>query len=475
MTVDRLPDYPAAVSPPALDMWLSGTVAADVAVAAHATPDALASRKVRRLSQLLASAKLNSPLYRRLLEGRDPARLRLEDLPVMHKADLMRSFDEWVADPGIRLEALRRFVADPARIADAFQGRYVVWESSGSSGEPGIFVQDDLSMAVSDALEMLRRPVLRPLKRMLDPWGLGDRIAFVGATDGHFASIVSIERLRRLNPTLGNHLLSVSFLQPVEEIDAALNAFGPTVIATYPSAAVLLAEERMDGRLRSSPLEVWTGGEDLSEAKREFVKHAFGCPVAHSYGASEFLSLASECERGHLHLNSDWAILEAVDAQGLAVAPGGVSATTLLTNLANHVQPLIRYDLGDRIRMHARPCACGSCLPVIEVQGRSEDTLHLGRAGQGSISVLPLALSTMLEEEAGLYDFQIVQEGPCELLLRTGLCGTEGDLALRRARRVLGKFLEAQGAAGVHIRCRGGEAGRAGRSGKVPRVVQAWR
>ncbi|MGO4392397.1 phenylacetate--CoA ligase family protein [Variovorax sp. M-6] len=463
----------APIPPPPLDLWLSGTVAVDVALALHAPAAAIAARQARRLGELLASARQHSALYRRLLEGRDPSDLRLEDLPVAHKAELMRRFDEWVTDPCLRLEELRRFVADRRRIAEPFQGRYVVWESSGSSGEPGIFVQDAAAMAVYDALESLRRPVLRPLQRLLDPWGLGERIAFVGATDGHFASTVSIERLRRLNPALSSRLRGISFLQPAAGMVAELNALAPTVIATYPSAAVLLAEERLAGRLRSSPQEVWTGGEDMSAAKREFMRRAFDCPVASSYGASEFLSLASECEHGHLHLNSDWVILEPVDAQGRAAAPGEAGATTLLTNLANHVQPLIRYDMGDRVTVQARACVCGSCLPVIEVEGRSEETLHLGRAGAGSVSVLPLALSTKLEEDAGLFDFQLVQEGPCELLLRTGLCGTEAELALRRAQRVLGEFLESQGAVDVQVRCRSGEPGRAGRSGKVLRVVAA--
>jgi len=458
--------------PPPLDAWLSGTVAVEVAMASHATSDALASRRAERLSRLLASAMQHSPLYGRVLRGcGDPDQLRLEDLPVMHKTDLMKSFDDWVADPGLRLEALRRFVADRARIAEPFAERYVVWESSGSSGESGIFVQDAMAMAVYDALEALRRPVLRPLQRLLDPWGLADRIAFVGAIGGHFASTVSIERLRRLNPALSGRLRGISFLQPLRDIVAELNAFAPTILATYPSAAALLAEERMDGRLRTSPREVWVGGEDLSAAKREFVQDAFGCPVTSSYGASEFLSLASECNRGHLHLNSDWVILETVDAQGRAVAPGEAGVTTLLTNLANHVQPLIRYDLGDRVTVHAHACACGSSLPVIEVQGRCDDTLRLGREGAGSVRMLPLALSTMLEEDAGLFDFQLVQEGPCELLLRTGLRGVEADLALQRAHQVLGAFLESQGAVGVKIRCRSGEAGRVGRSGKVQRVV----
>jgi len=142
------------------------------------------------------------------------------------------------------------------------------------------------------------------------------------------------------------------------------------------------------------------------------------CPVTNSYGASEFLSLASECVHGHLHLNSDWVILESVDDQGREVPSGEAGVTTLLANLASHVQPLIRYDLGDRARRHAGVCSCGSHLPVIDVQGRCDDTLRLGRPQGRFVSVLPLALSTVLEDDAGLFDFQLVQQGPCELLLR---------------------------------------------------------
>ena len=462
------------MSPPPvrpMDAWPAGGTALDVALAAHAGAQALAQRQVTRLAALLEAAASRSPLYGRVLAGRDPASVPLSALPPMRKAELMARFDEWVADPRLRLPALRRFTADRRRIGQSFDERYVVWESSGSSGEPGIFVQDAQAMAVYDALEALRRPVLRPLQRLVDPWGMGERVAFVGAIDGHFASTVSIERLRRIYPALATRLHSVSFLQPVAQIVAQLDAIRPTVIATYPSAAVLLAEERSAGRLQHAPLELWTGGEELSETQRRFLERALGCPVANAYGASEFLALASECSQGHLHLNSDWAILEAVDAKGHAVPPGRPGATTLLTNLANHVQPLIRYDLGDRVTLHAHTCGCGSALPMIEVQGRCDDTLVLTRAGAPAVRVLPLALSTVLEEEAALFDFQLLQHAGDELLLRTGLVGSAAELALRRGRRALGAFLAAQGVPEVHIRCESGHPARRGRSGKIQRVV----
>ena len=457
---------------PPYDPWLTGSVSFDVSVATRAGPAALAERRRRRLAALLQRAHERSPRYRRLLAGRDLARLRLQDLPIAHKRELMDDFEHWVGDPALDLGELERFCAEPKRIADPFHDRYVVWESSGSSGEPAIFVQDAAAMAVYDALEALRRPGPRAAQRWLDPLGLNERTVFLGAVGGHFASNVSVERLRRLNPLLARRLHAVSFLQPLAELRQALERHAPTVLATYPSAAVLLAEEKLAGRLRIAPKEIWTGGETLTEAMRRHVHEAFGCTVVNSYGASEFLAIASECNEGRMHLNSDWVVLEAVDEDGRPVERGTVGARTLLTNLANHVQPIIRYDLGDRLRFEVEGCRCGSHLPVIDVEGRADDTLKLAARASQRRSVLPLALSTVLEE-AGLFDFQLVQRGPAELELRTGQTGRSAEAALRRGRNALAAFLDSQGAGGVDIRCQQGEPLSCGRSGKIRRVIKA--
>ncbi|MGZ8261108.1 MAG: phenylacetate--CoA ligase family protein [Caldimonas sp.] len=476
MPTTRAPMVAAAVHTvqPPFDPWRSTTVAADVAMARHASDAALAERRQRRLAALISSAIDGSALYRSLLRGAGPD-TGLQDMPIVRKAELMLRFDEWCTDPAIRIDALHRFVADPANIARPFLDRYVVWESSGSTGQPGLFVQDAAAMAVYDALEALRKPDLAPLGRLLDPWGLAERIVFVGAVGGHFASTVSIERLRLLNPLLARQISSVSFLQPLERLVAEVQERRPTVLTTYPSVAVLLADESLAGRLSISPREVWTGGETLSAAMRLHIQDAFGCRVVNSYGASEFLSLACECSRGSLHLNTDWVVLEPVDADGRAVPAGSVGTTTLLTNLANHVQPLIRYDIGDQVSLRTGSCACGSALPVIAVSGRSDDTLRLdGRAG-GAIDVLPLALSTVLEDRAGLFDFQLDQNDRGELTLSTAQHGAEATGLLQRAQGELAAFLHELGAADARIRCCTGRPPRRGRSGKLQRIIASAR
>jgi phenylacetate-CoA ligase len=451
------------------DLWRSGAVALDVLAAAQGTREDLARRQERRLRTLLEAAAA-SPLYRERL-GRRGAETTFAQLEPVTKGELMERFDDWVTDPALRLAALREFIADPAAIGRDFAGRYVVWESSGSSGELGVFVQDAQSMMVYDALEALRRPARGGWQRWLDGWYLGERFAFVGATGGHFASTVSVQRLRRLNPGMANRLRGFSFLQSTPALVEELNRYEPTIVATYPTAALLLAEESAAGRLHLSLRELWTGGEGLSAGMRSVIEREFGCVVNNSYGASEFLALAAPCRLGALHLNSDWAILEPVDEKMRPLPPGEQGCTTLLTNLANHAQPVIRYDLGDRVRLRCERCACGSPMPVIEVEGRADDMLVLRDDAGHTARLLPLALSTVLEDDAGVFDFQIVQRGDRALQLTVG--GGASATTVQHARAALGAYLRCQGLSKVRIEACRRAAGVRGRSGKVQRVVAA--
>lgn len=446
-------------------------VGADVMAAGFGGIGGLRLRQQQRIDQLLAFAAGASAYYRRRLDPAARSAPSLARFPIVRKGELMAEFDDWVTDPAVTLPAALAYMADPARIGEAFLGRYTLWQSSGSSGEPAVFVQDPDAMGVYDALEALRRPAVNPLRRLFDPWYLSERVAFVGATSGHFASTVSLERLRRLNPAIGHALQGFSFLRPIAELVADLNAYRPSVLTTYPTAAVLLAEEFGAGRLDVAPREVWTGGESLTAGMRQTIERLFGCPVVNQYGASEFLPIATECRHGRLHHNADWSVLESVDEEGRPVPDGETGRSVLLTNLANRVQPIIRYDLGDRIRLLAAPCDCGSPLPLIEVEGRTDEALVL-RDGRGRlVRLVPLALATVLEDDAQVFDFQIEQTGPTTVVLRLGPGQADPAAAAARAVAVLQRWFGEHGLAAVAIDCRGGEPLVRGRSGKIKRVI----
>ena len=88
--------------------------------------------------------------------------------------------------------AVSKFLADRAHIGELFLGKYLIWKSSGSSGETGIFVQDRAALSVYDSLLAVQMQSARVASRYA--WGLfaqGGRAALVVATGDHFASIAS--------------------------------------------------------------------------------------------------------------------------------------------------------------------------------------------------------------------------------------------------------------------------------------------
>lgn len=466
------------------DAWRTACAYVDIVATTRAGAALWREHRAQRLAQLLDHAERTCLLYRERLAatgaGGDPM-ARLARLRPLRKREAMQRFVDWVTDPALRLPALRAFVRERHRRGEALLDRYLVWESSGSSGDPTLYVQDERSLAVADALEAARGPISLAGSGGAWPWLMGglwgdgawlsQRIALVGALDGHFASVVAFERARALNPWFGSRSRSFSFLQPMAQLVTELNDFAPTVLGTYPSMAWVLAQERSAGRLRIEPSAVWTGGETLTPALRRTLGERFHAQVRDSYGASECFLIANECRCGRLHLNADWVILEPVDAHGRPVPPGRFGATTLLTNLANFVQPIIRWELGDRVRYVDAACACGSSLPLIEVQGRADDVLTLENARGQAVHLAPLALTTVLEDEAGVFDFQLRRCGPHALQLE--LYDIDGARQVQAARRALRAYLCAQGLAHtrIHARCDSTAAAARGRSGKQQRVV----
>ena len=467
--------------PPVFDRLHLQAAMLDVVAATHAPPSLVAQRQQQRVVRLLEAVR-GSALYReRMGEGARPRASVLSRMAPVTRRELMARFDDWVTDPELRLHELRDVLRDPARVGEPWLGRYMVWESSGTSGQPGVFVQDAQALAVYDALEAVRHRVpsrgggggrgLLSAFAALDMLGGSDRHALVTATGGHFASVVSFERLRRINPWLGAASRSFSLLQPVQDLVQALNDFQPTVVATYPTAAALLADEAEAGRLTIQPRCVMTGGEGLSRAVRERLAQVFGAQVRGSYGASEFLPIAWECAHGHLHVNEDWVLLEPVDEKHRPLPAGQRSHSVLLTNLANLAQPLIRYDLGDQLLFTGQRCGCGSALPVIELEGRRDDILRVAAKRKGqTVSLLPMALCTVVEEDCGVFDFQLQQRGPSTLVLRLPLTGAAADAAIARCREALQQFALSQGAEPIEVLGEPGCEVPRGRSGKACRV-----
>lgn len=382
-------------------------------------PEAIRQRQRERLADLVSFAREHSGYYRRLYQGLPDRIEDVTELPVTNKRELMSRFDEVATDPAVTLDSVREFVADPGRIGGRFAGKYLVATTAGTTGLRGIFVLDDRYWAVtSGMMGILARKWLswRDLVRLVRG---GGRSAAVIATGGHFLSIAASTRERREKPRRHRGLGVFSVHTPLPQLVDQLNAFKPALLGGYASIVRLLATEQQAGRLHVSPAVVLSTAEGLPPAERTRVEQAFRAVVGEVYGCTESGYAACSCTEGWLHLLEDWVIVEPVDAGYRPVPAGTVSHTVLISNLANRVQPIIRYDVGDRVLVRPDACPCGDPAPALRVQGRTSDVLVFPTAdGQGKVPVPPLALATVIDRLPGVELFQIVQGAPAQLRVR---------------------------------------------------------
>jgi phenylacetate-coenzyme A ligase PaaK-like adenylate-forming protein len=381
---------------------------------------AVEARQQRRLKELVEFVRTHSDFYEDKY-NHVPDRINdVQQLPPVMKPELLKYFDGWMTDHKITRASVEAFISDKSLVGHHYLGRYFVCTTSGTTGVPTVLIHDQGMLALSSAVELARAVpawdlTLREWRRFVQ---LGGRIAAVFVTGGHFQGVASIKRRHLENPRREKTARMFSALAPLPEIVAGLNEYQPAMLAAYPSSLALLAEEQEQGRLHINPVLVLPTGETLTDAVRQQIESAFHTRVRQNYGASEMPVIAYDCGKGGLHVNADWVIFEAVDEEFQPVLPGQVSHKVLITNLANRVQPFIRYEMGDRVTVNPEPCACGSPLPSITVEGRNDDILRFTNLGGQTVPIMPMALWSVIKDTPGAYRFQAIQTAPEQLKVR---------------------------------------------------------
>lgn len=447
------------------------SVAWDAWLAKRAGLDAIMERQQRRLHQLIAFARVHSRYYAEKYKTLPHHINDIQSLPVVTKQELMAQFEDWITDPEINRADVEAFVADKSRIGDSFLDRYLVFTTSGSSGTPAILIQDARAQAIMTGLTYIRGLGMVSPREYIQVFQKGGRQVALFATGGHFLGVTMIERRRRAKPWRAKMSRIISVLKPLPEVVKELNEFQPVMLAGYATMLMLLAEEQEAGRLDIHPALITSSGETLSPQSRDQIQRTFGCTLTESYGCSEATPLTITCRHQRLHVNSDWFILEAVDQSYHPVPAGQPSHTVLITNLANYVQPIIRYELGDSVTVDPGPCPCGSPLPSVQVIGRTDEILTLRSSSGGSVRLLPLALWSVVKETPGVLRFQAIQTGPAKLTIRLeAKKSNETDLVWQTLEQRVHDYLATQGLSNVLIERDSKPPARDPRSGKFRHV-----
>ena len=390
------------------------------------TRDQLEAYQAKKLSRLREFAYAHSPFYQRFHKGLFDS--PLAELPVLTKATAMENFDELVTDPAIRLKDVRTHMAND-REGKRFLNRYWVTATSGSTGNPGVFLfnRDEWATVVATlgrAHEWAGVP-MTPSHRMKmasvasmnigSPWHMGAQVA----------NTFQSKWMRAWMPTL-----SFDAAQPLAEIVRQLNDWQPHMLAGYASMMRILADEQLAGRLHIHPHMVIPGSEVLTDETRRRIEAAWGHPPFNAYGATEGgAGLAAETsDHNGMYVYEDNVIFEVVDEQSRPVPPGAYGAKVLITTLFSRTQPLIRYELSDSVRLAAEP---GSLhLPFVRIdgiQGRTEDILHLPAISGGEVAIHPITFHHVLDS-LPVNGWQVVQEKDGLRILLSGAQNNTNDI-----------------------------------------------
>lgn len=351
------------------------------------TRSQLADYQAHTLRKLREYAYVHSPFYREFHAGLQDR--PLHELPVLTKKMLMEHFDDLVTDRAVHLLDIR---AHMQQTPDApYLNRYWVNATSGSSGNPGIFLFNRREWAM----------VLASFARGYEWAGVQ-----VDLTHHRKMAVVSSVTPWHMSYLVGTTLrspwvstLRLSASEPVQTLVRQLNDWKPEILIAYASMARMFAIEQLEGRLNIHPQLVFTSSEVLTDEARRLIETAWGKILFNQYAATETAGIAAECEQHDgMHLYEDLILVENVDEQNQPVPPGVYGDKLLVTVLFNHTQPLIRYELNDSLRFSDRACQSGRVFNLVEaVQGRQEDTLMLEGLHGEQIPVHPNVFHSVMD------------------------------------------------------------------------------
>lgn len=261
------------------------------------------------------------------------------DFPVLTKSLLMANFDGIVTDRRLSRSVIADFLTRSSDPAERLLGEFTVLHTSGTSGEVGYFLTTDADTPRMNFRAMRRRPGAGKLPRRQKRLRRF-RVAFYGATGGHYAGVTGMQAAKRGIRRLFLKTESFEVNTPLPAVVTRLNAFEPDVLLGYTTALKMLADEQRAGRLRIHPIVVVASGEVVTAADLALLTETFN--------GARATSLYACTEHGVMGVsNSDGTTMTLLDEDLIFEFHEDHS---VITNLYNFTMPLIRYRMSDILR-----------------------------------------------------------------------------------------------------------------------------
>lgn len=335
----------------------------------------LEAYQLKKLQELVAIAYANSTYYKNILDGlgMKPSDIKsLEDLtklPVTTKSDLL---------------VFNKEIHTSLKFKKLFRAN-----TSGTSGESLKFDREESADSFNKASAYRGYSWYK-----VNPWERNGYFWGYNFSEMEVLQIRMLDSLQNRFRIFDYRKESIDFFIKKLKNAKYLHGYSSMVYETAKIINSLNLEKPANLKM------VKGTSEKIFEAYQEEIQQAFGQRMISEYGAAETGIIAYECPKGKMHLNMEGVIVEEIDHE------------IVVTNLQLHAFPVIRYNLGDYIKLAPKTatCECGMQHTILE-----EVTGRIGQTVYGKMNTYPslyfyYIFKNLASKQELLLTYQVVQE-----------------------------------------------------------------
>lgn len=181
--------------------------------------------------------------------------------------------------------------------------------------------------------------------------------------------------------------------------------YKPRFIVGFPSSILEIAKYGLKNSFKikkGSVRAIFPTAESITAENKFLIEEFFKSKVYDQYASSEGAPFIFECKKNNLHLELQSGVFEVLDSKN----KDSFSGRLVVTSFTTLGTPLIRYDIGDSLKLSNDVCSCGNNNPLVEeILGREDDYVYSQDNGKINLG----NISNCLKDTKGIIKFQVIQ------------------------------------------------------------------
>lgn len=187
--------------------------------------------------------------------------------------------------------------------------------------------------------------------------------------------------------------------------------FQPEYFVGFPSSVYEICEMALSKglKLKCPVIAFFPTAETVLDSHRKVIKEVLGCEIYDQYASSEGAPFIFECVNHKYHIQETTGVFELYGKGEVDSLKGAEEGELLVTSFTTFGVPLIRYRIGDRLKLSEKGavCGCGDAGRLVySIDGRESDYLWSKEKGRVNLG----NLSNATKGVAGIVCFQATQD-----------------------------------------------------------------